>query len=60
MFQGDDAEECFIMQENERCAFLHKNYTVSIGNDKKHISVRYLFVADKIDNKEVKIISCPV
>ena len=48
------------MQDNERCALLHKNYHMSIENDKKHISVRYFFVTDNIGNKEVEMMSCPV
>ena len=38
---------------------LQKNYPYSAGKGSKHIHIRYFFVVDKIEKKEIKIIYCP-
>ena len=57
--QGDRAKEDILMQDNEVCIILHKNWPFSTGKGSQHINVRYFFVVDKIKNKEVKVIFCP-
>ena len=47
------------MQDNESCVLLHKNYPFSIGKGTKHVNVRYFFVVDKMEKKEVKVVYCP-
>jgi hypothetical protein len=47
------------MQDNQSCILLYKNHPFSVGKGSKHINVRYFFVIDKINKKEVKIVYCP-
>ena len=57
--QGSPLKEDILMQDNQSCILLQKNYPYSNGKGSKHIHVRYFFVVDKIKNKEVKIVYCP-
>lgn len=57
--QGSALKEDILMQVNQSCILLQKNYPYSNGKGSKHIHVRYFFVVDKIKNKEVKIVYCP-
>ena len=47
------------MQDNHSAIILQKNYPYSICKGTKHIYIRYYFVVDKINNKEVKVIYYP-
>jgi len=47
------------MQDNQSCILLHKNHPFSVGRGSKHINVRYFFVIDKVEKKEVRIVYCP-
>ena len=38
---------------------LHKNYPFSIGKESKHANVRFFFVVDSIEKKDVKLACCP-
>ena len=57
--QGSSLKEDILMQDNQSCILLQKNYPYSNGKGSKHIHIRYFFVVDKIRNKEVKIVYCP-
>ena len=47
--QGDDAsKEDALLQCNQICFLLHKNYSFSNQKGTNHMYVRYLFVVDKI------------
>ena len=59
MAQGDEAKEDVLMQHNQSCVLMHKNYPFSVGKGSKHVNVRYFFVVDKIENKEVRVACCP-
>ena len=53
--QGDKPIEDILMQDNKSAILLQKNWPFSTGKGSKHINVRYFFVKDKIDNKEVRL-----
>ena len=57
--QGGDTKEDILMQDNRSAIILQKNYPYSARKGTKHMHARYFFVADKVANKEVKIIYCP-
>ena len=57
--QGDEAKEDVLIQDNQSCMLLHKNHPFSVGKGSKHVNVRYFFVVDKAEKKEVKIVCCP-
>lgn len=48
------------MQDNQSVILLEKKYPFSVGKGSKHINIRYFFVCDKIEKKEIKIIYCPI
>jgi len=38
---------------------LEKNYPFSVRKGSKHINIRYFFVTDKVQKREVKVLYCP-
>ena len=57
--QGANDKEDILFQDNKSAILLQKKHPFSIGRGSKHIHVRYYFVVDKVENKELKIIYCP-
>ena len=57
--QGEPIVEDLLMQDNKSCMLLQKNGIFSVGKGSKHIHIRYFFVTDKIEKKELKLIYCP-
>ena len=57
--QGEPIVEDILMQDNKSTMLLQKNGIFSVGKGSKHIHVRYFFVTDKIEKKELKLIYCP-
>ena len=47
------------MQDNKSIISLHKNYPYSVGKGSKHIHVRYFFIVDCIEKKEMKLLYYP-
>ena len=48
-----------ILQDNQSAILLEQNGILSSRKGIKHINVRYFFVKQKIDDKEVVIVWCP-
>ena len=57
--QGEEVKEDILLQDNKSAIILQKNYPYSTRKGSKHIHVRYFFVVDKIEKKEIKILYCP-
>ena len=57
--QGEPIVEDLLMQDNKSTMLLQKNGLFSVGKGSKHIHIRYFFVTDKIEKKELKLIYCP-
>jgi hypothetical protein len=57
--QGEPIVEDILMQDNKSTMLLQKNGIFSVGKGSKHIHIRYFFVTDKIEKKELKLIYCP-
>ena len=57
--QGSLMKEDILMQDNQNCVLLQKNYPYSNRKVSKHIHIRYFFEVDKIKNEEVKIVYYP-
>ena len=47
---------CGVIKSRSPCI---KKYPYSIGKGSKHTHIRYFFVVDKIEKKEVNILYCP-
>ena len=53
------AEVITILQDNQSAILLEQNGILSSTRRTKHLNVRYFFVKQKIDDKEVTIVWCP-
>mmetsp|Transcript_11188 Transcript_11188/g.23594 ORF Transcript_11188/g.23594 Transcript_11188/m.23594 type:complete len:249 (+) Transcript_11188:341-1087(+) len=56
--QGYEVKHNIIYQDNKSAILLEMNGKGSSSRRTKHIKVRYFFVKDKVDNKEVEIAHC--
>ena len=56
--QGWTTHETVLYQENKSAILLANNGKLSSSNWTKHINVRYYFIKDCIDRKELRIEFC--
>ena len=56
---GDEVKEDVLFQDNKSHVLSRNNYHFSTGKGTKYINVRYFFVVDKIEKKELKVLHCP-
>ena len=47
---------CKVFKDNQSCIQLHKNYLFSVGKESKYINIRYFFMVDNIENKNVRVV----
>ena len=57
--QGHEVKENIIYQDNKSAILLEVNGKGSSSKRTKHMKVRYYFVRDKVESKEVSIKHCP-
>ena len=57
--QGYNYDETIIYQDNKSAILLEKNGMASSSKRTKHINIRYFFIKDRVEKKEVKILYCP-
>ena len=57
--QGYGVKESIIYQDNQSSILLEKNGRGSSSKRTRHINIRYFFVTDRVQNKEVSIEYCP-
>ena len=57
--QGYDIETSIVHQDNKSAMLLEQNGILSSSKRTKHINVRYYFIKDYIDKKEIHVIYCP-
>ena len=57
--QGYILTENILYQDNQSAIKMEKNGRRSCTGNSRHISVRYFFVKDRVDKKEVSIKYCP-
>ena len=57
--QGYGVRESKIYQDNQSAMLMEKNGKASTSKQTRHINIRYFFVADQVQNKEVTIEYCP-
>jgi hypothetical protein len=57
--QGLKNVETLIMQDNKSAVLLEENGRFSSGKRTKHMDIRYFFIKNLVENKEVKIEWCP-
>jgi hypothetical protein len=57
--QGVTKYKTIIMQDNKSAMILENNGQMSCGKRTKHMDIRYFFVKDLIENKQVEVQWCP-
>ena len=57
--QGYKTRENVIYQDNQSAILLEKNGIKSMGKRSRHINIRYFFIKDRHDKKELTIEYCP-
>ena len=57
--QGYTLDKNVIFQDNESAVRLEKNGRNSCTGNSRHIDIKYFFVKDRIDNRDVSISYCP-
>jgi hypothetical protein len=57
--QGYDVKENKVFQDNQSAMLLEKNGRRSSSRRTRHINIRYFFVTDRIQSKEVAVEYCP-
>jgi hypothetical protein len=57
--QGYDIHDNILYQDNQSSMRLEQNGRLSSTKRTKHIDVRYFFIADRVANKEIRIVYCP-
>ena len=57
--QGYGVKYVEVHQDNASAQMLDTNGKFSSSRKTKHIKAKFLFIKDKVDNKEIKIVDCP-
>ena len=59
MAQGHEIRDNIVYQDNQSTMLLAKNGRQSSGKQTRHIEIRYYFITDQIERKNVTIKYCP-
>ena len=59
MAQGYNVVDNILYQDNKSAMLLEKNGRASSSKRTKHINIRYYFITDRINNKELSVVWCP-
>jgi hypothetical protein len=59
MAQGYGVTQNLLLQDNNSSMLLEKNGKASSGKHTRHINIRYFFITDRVNMKEVEIKQCP-
>jgi hypothetical protein len=57
--QGYDMEPSLLYQDNMRAILLETNGKASSSRRTKHIKVKYFYIKEKVDNREINVRHCP-
>ena len=57
--QGFEVVDNVVYQDNQSSILLEKNGTRSSGRRTRHLNIRYFFISDRVDKKEVRNEYCP-
>jgi len=57
--QGYTIKEIILFQDNESAIKMETNGRMSCTSNSKHIDIRYFFVKDRVDKREIEIHHCP-
>ena len=54
-----DVKESRLHQDNQSAELLQKYGRMSSSQRTRHINIRFFFIKDRIDKKEISIVHCP-
>ena len=54
--QGYVVEDVYVYQDNQSAILLERNGMKSAGKGSRHIGIKYFFITNKINDKELKVI----
>ena len=57
--QGYTVRKNVLFQDNESAIKMETNGRMSCTSNSKHVNVRYFFVKDRVDKREIEIRYCP-
>ena len=57
--QGVKVEQSVLFQDNMSSILLEKNGRSSSSKQTRHMNIRFLFIKDRVDSREVRIEHCP-
>jgi hypothetical protein len=57
--QGYGIVEILLLQDNKSSILIEKNGKASSGKRTRHINIRYFFITDRVNMKEISIGWCP-
>ena len=57
--QGYGVKDSYLYQDNQSAILLEKNGKASSGKRTRHINIRFFFIKDRIDKKELSVHYCP-
>jgi hypothetical protein len=57
--QGYVVNDNVLFQDNKSSILLEKNGKASSSKRTKHINIRYFFITDRVEKKEVSVVWCP-
>ena len=57
--QGFDNNKATVYQDNQSDILLGKNGRASSSKRTRHINMRYFFITDRVQSKEVEVVYCP-
>ena len=57
--QGYEIKDNVIYQDNKSAMLMEQNGRNSCTGNSRHINIRYFFVKDRVDKKEMRIQYCP-
>ena len=59
MAQGYGVTQNLLLQDNKSSILLERNGKASSGKQTRHINIRYYFITDRINMKEIEVEWCP-
>ena len=57
--QGISIKENIIYQDNKSTILLAKNGRQSVGKQSRHLNIKYFYITNQLERKEVEIQYCP-
>ena len=57
--QGGNSQEDILYQDNQSAMLLQNNGRFSAKKGTRHVAIRYFFISDRIEKKDIWVVYCP-